>query len=261
MTPTIVVFKWRGTKGYRSDFSANRVNILYAMMKRHYPQMERFLCITDDHAGLRKEIEYYPLWDDWADIPNPTWKDGPSCFRRLKIFDPAFEKIAGPRFCMLDIDVVPVADLTPLFERTEDFVIWRPQMEGVRMCASMVMMDAGAREIVLKYWDPKTSPDLIAQSTEVRGSDQGWIQFCLGDIEAGWTRDDGVYSFRGLGIAEKDPRFAKVPKWMARTSITKKTKQHTLPENARMVIFTGKPDPWDPEAQALAPWLREHYRA
>jgi hypothetical protein len=59
----------------------------------------------------------------------------------------------------------------------------------------------------------------------------------LGKGEATWTRKDGVYSFR------KD--IAKRP-------------GYSLPEDARLVAFHGKIDPWSSRAQHVG-WIKKHY--
>ena len=72
MTPlTIVTFKWK-TPGYRAVFESKHVNILRRMVLRHYPDPVRFVCFTDEPAGLAEGIEAHPLWDDHRRVPNPT---------------------------------------------------------------------------------------------------------------------------------------------------------------------------------------------
>jgi hypothetical protein len=232
------------------------VNTLRRMMRRHYPQLKRFICITDDSDGLDPGIEVYPIWSDHADVPNPTWQDGPSCFRRLKVFDPWFESVAGPRFAMLDIDMVPVADLTPIFERPEPFVIWRPQDPTVSMCASLILMDAGVKPAIWSMFDPAIVSSLTWDRIKYRGSDQGWLQAMLGEVEPGFTaKNDGVYAFCELNAAQSEPR----NRFSHRRELRLRRNPRNLPPNARLVIFTGKPDPWDSAAVRVAPWLRQHY--
>jgi hypothetical protein len=37
-------------------------------------------------------------------------------------------------------------------------------------------------------------------------------------------------------------------------------KKGRLPEDARVVVFWGQPDPWMPEALALSPWIKDHWQ-
>lgn len=234
MTPlTVACFKWH-KPGYRSTFGPETVLVLKSMVARHYPHPHRFVCITDDPKGL-ESIETIPIWSDYADLPAPTGPRNPSCYRRLKLFDPEISGLLGPRFVSLDLDCVLLNDLTPLWHRPEDFVMWGDTNPKTFYNGSMVLMNAGARPKVWTEFDSYHSPRR-AQAAGHFGSDQGWISFCLGPGEARWTKADGVYSYRN------DIR-----------------PTGKLPNNAKAVIWHGRIDPWSPEAQQI-PWVKEHYR-
>jgi hypothetical protein len=233
---SIVVFKW-SKPGYRSNFTSQNVNITRRMVARHYPKPHRFICVTDDPKGLDEGIEYVPLWNDHAEIPNPSWVGGPSCYRRLKVFSSWFKEIAGERFICLDLDMVFTADLTPIFDRTEDFLIWQTGNPNIPFCASMFMMTAGVHSRVWDDFDGRTSPRL-ALTSGMKGSDQAWIAYCLGKKIPGWGLSDGVYSYRDHVM---------------------KSHQSKLPRDARVVIFHGRPDPWEYSALQASPWIREFY--
>lgn len=231
---TVVTFKWRSAPGYRSKFGPEAVFALRRMVRRHYQVDHRFVCITDDPKGLG-DVETIPLWPDHAELVSPHGRQNPSCYRRLKLFDPAIEALLGPRFVCLDLDTVIVADVAPLFHRTEPFVIWGETNPRSFYNGSMFMMTAGARAKVWTEFNPRTSP-MTAKRAGRFGSDQGWISYVLGGGEATWTRADGVYSFR----------------------VHIQPKGDDLPAGARMVMFHGKVDPWDWQGQRLA-WVREHW--
>jgi hypothetical protein len=69
------------------------------------------------------------------------------------------------------------------------------------------------------------------------GSDQGWISHILGQKEATWTKQDGVYSYR----------------------VHIKPNRDQLPANARITMWHGQYDPWGARGQRLA-WVKAHYR-
>lgn len=229
MIESVVVFKWR-TPGYRSKFTAEHVHIMRDMVRRHYPNPHRFICITDDPTGIEPDVEVYPLWDDHKDLLNPTWgKKGPSCYRRLKTFSPEFERIAGKRFVCIDLDMVIVGDLRPLWDRDEEFVMWADPTGIWPYNGSMFMMNAGCRSQVWTDFDPIESPKAAA-ALGYRGSDQAWISYKLGPDEAKWTVYDGVVWCRDVMEANIDRQ--------------------------RVVSFCGPVDPWNsPE-----PWVRRHYK-
>lgn len=236
MPQSVVCFKWKPQlHGYRSTFGPAAVNALRRMVARHYPHPHRFICVTDDPRGLDAGIEVVKLWDDFAQIPSPHGRQNPSCYRRLKAFAPEMASILGERFVWMDLDTVVVGDLVPLFDRPEDFVIWGETDPRSFYNGSMVLMTAGARRQVLDDFNPRTSP-MTAKRAGKFGSDQGWISYRLGPGEATWGREDGVYSYR-VHIHPHGNR---------------------LPDNARVVMFHGKHDPWDARTNQV-PWVREHW--
>lgn len=233
---TFVSWRWRPKSGYRSTFAPDTVYALRAMLQRHYHQPFRFVCVTDRPDEL-PGIETIPLWSDFADVKSPLGGSYPNCYRRLKLFAPDAGALFGPRVVSIDLDMVLVADVTPLFDRPEDFVIWgETDYPGRQWCnGSLWMLRTGTRTAVWSDFDPKTSP-AIAHRAGSRGSDQGWMSYKLGAREAMWGREDGVYSYR-KHIAQQ---------------------QNVLPANARVVAFHGKHDPWTYRSQQIA-WIRQHY--
>lgn len=229
---SVVTFKW-STPGYRSKFTAEHVNIMRAMVRRQYKKPHRFICITDDPKGIDPDIEVFPMWDDFKDIPNPTWgAKGPSCYRRLKVFHSDFERIAGKRFVCIDLDAVIVGDLEPLWDRPEDFVIYREPCGEWPYNGSMFLMTAGCRRQVWDDFDPLKSPR-ETNAAGYRGSDQAWISYRLGSGEAVWDRPE-VIGYRGRDGQATIDQVSK----------------------ASIVMFFGPRDPWDvPDL-----WVRQHYR-
>lgn len=233
---TVVTFLWKPPEGYRSKYTTAHVDVLRRMVRRNYPHPHRFVLITDDPTGLQeRDIEVFELWPDLGNLKNPNGSNNPSCYRRLRLFAPTPGKWLGERFVCVDLDTVIVGDLTPLWDRPEDFVIWKSP--GARLnpyCGSMFMLRTGTRPRVWLDFDEETSPKMT-RAANFFGSDQAWIALCLGPDEATWGPAEGAYSFR--------------------TEIGSKP----LPENARIVFFHGIPDPWDAGPQRR-PWVRRNYR-
>jgi hypothetical protein len=234
---SIVCWKWRPSGAYRSAFGPETVNTLRAMVERHYAKPHRFICVTDDAAGIDPRIEIVPLWSDNAELPNPMGKSMPSCYRRLKAFSKDAEQWFGDRFVSLDLDSVITADMTPVWDRDEDFVIWGDTHPTTPYNGSMFLLRTGSKPQVWDTFDPKTSP-ARGRAAGYFGSDQAWIASCLGPQQPRWGKPDGVYSYR-VDI--------------------KMGGDGSLPKGARIVMFHGTVDPWSGEAQRLG-WVREHYR-
>src|ERR1035437_2040718 len=97
----VVTWKW-SQPGYRSKFLAQHVNVFRNMVKRNYSGPHRFSCITDDASGIDADIRIIPLWNDNAALSNPSFRNGPRCYRRLKAFSAEAADIIGPRFVSLD---------------------------------------------------------------------------------------------------------------------------------------------------------------
>lgn len=232
-----VCFKWTPAPGYRSKFGPDTVNTAWSMIARNYDGPARLFCVTDDPHGISAEVTVVPLWDTFAHMKSPHGIAYPSCYRRLPAFGDAAGKIFGPRFVMLDLDVVVTGLLNPLFDIDDDFKIWGDTARGTPYNGSLVYMLAGARRQVFDTFDPIESPKK-GRALGYIGSDQAWIGACLGPGEKKWTSRDGVFSFRN--------------------EIQRQGGQ--LPPGARIVIFHGAVDPWQPTARAQYRWIREHYR-
>lgn len=236
----VVFWKWKAKNGYRSQFTSKHVNIAASMVRRHYNKPHRINCITDDATDIDKSIRVIPLWSDYRNLRNPSFRSGPSCYCRLKAYSKEAKEIIGPRFVSLDLDMVIVGDMEPVWDREDDFVIWGDtmlQQEGgvPGYNGSMWIMNAGARSQVWETFDPLKSP-MLAHTARRLGSDQGWVTYVLGKGEKMWTTADGVYSWR------KHIRYHN---------------GRQLPTNARIVFFHG--EPWK-EVPPYIPWVREHYK-
>jgi hypothetical protein len=237
----IVTWKWHpGHIGYtpqRVPYSAEHVNIMSAMLGR-YAEKARVICVTDDPAGVK--CKTFPLWNDCSALFNASGVQFPSCYRRLKLFDPATQRAMGikkgDRIISIDLDTVIVGDISLLLARHESFVGWAvPGKNKARVFnGSMFSFDAGAYADVWGDFNAETSPSEAA-SKGFLGSDQAWISMKM-QGQAGWTTDDGVYSY------------------------TRDILPHgSLPRNARIVIFHGKRKPWMEDAQRFD-WVRQNYR-
>lgn len=206
---TVMCSKW-GDK-----YGPEHVNILKSMVKRHLHMDYRFVCVTDDPEGLDCDTlhinDVMPSWE--------TCRDG--CFRRLDLFRPEVSKFLGKRFVSIDVDCVILSDITPLFERGEDFVIWKHPVHRDRYCGSMFMMTAGAR--------PHLAKVKREGNRKFAGTDQAVMADVLGPNEATWDENDGIF--------------------------TKLLIRRHLPSNARIVFYPGNRDPsTDRDSWAVRNW-------
>src|SRR5688572_10392885 len=163
---TVVCWRWQSPVGYRSDFAPATVYALREMVQRHLRLPHRFVCVTDRPEEL-KGIETIRIWEDGAAIPSPFGTHNPSCYRRLKVFAPDAGKVFGERLVSIDLDVVIVKDITPLFETDADFKIWGDREHDRKLWGdngkqwyngSLWMLKTGTRPQVWTEFDPETSP-------------------------------------------------------------------------------------------------------
>jgi len=240
----VVTFKW-DTPGYRSKFDASHVHTLVNMVRRNYHKPFRFTCITDDPTGInRDKVRVLPMWDTFADLASPHRGNNPACYRRLALWAPDAAEVIGPRILCIDLDMVICSDVSPLWDRPEDVVLWADNLNKTTPYnGAMQLIRAGSRPRVFETFDPKTSPALTLKNG-LFGTDQAWISYVLGPNEARWTAADGALSWR---VHCRNNKRGNPPHCAP-----------LLPDAARVVNFHGNEDPW-----ALAPrvpWIAEHYR-
>ena len=229
---TFVCFKWEPVRtGFQlpsvCKYGPLHVNVLRSMLERHVRTPHRLVCVTDDPTGIGPGVEIVPLWDKCRALGG--------CYNRLWVFSREAGRLFGDRFVCIDLDVVLVRDCTSLFARPEPFVInaYNPIMaekNDQRYNGGMFMLKAGARSSVWEKFDPAVTPQEVQADPLTVGSDQAWIRRHLGRDEPRWTNADGVYEARQV--------------------------RHSLPGNARMVLFAGKRDP----SLFPYPWVRAHWR-
>ncbi len=138
----------------------------------------------------------------------------------------------------LDLDVVFVREVTPMFQGSDDFKGWRGvgSYNPVVYNGTMFMFRAGAMQHLWRDFDPATSP-LAANKHRYFGSDQGWISYKLAGSAPGWDQKDGMFSY---------------------SSDVRGSRSH-LPPQARIVSFNGKRKPWEIRTQTVSPWINKHW--
>lgn len=236
-----VCWKWRSDH-YRTKFTAQHVNVLQSMLARHCSLPHRLVCVTDDETDV--EVECHPLWSDMAQLMNPSGFNLPSCYRRLKLFDPdttrAMGVADGEPVVSIDLDVVLTGKVDHLFALDgAQFLGWQGQgsYQPHVYNGSLWMFPAAGLPWMWSEFDPERSP-LATREARFFGSDQGWLSLRLaGPDGRGWDVPQGVYSYaRDLVSAP------------------------ALPDRACVVFFNGKRKPWESSTQCASPWIRKHWR-
>jgi hypothetical protein len=239
----VVLWKWTQA-GFKHVYTAEHVNVMVDMIRRHSRSMTvRVICVTDDPSGIDR-CETFPLWDDHATLNNRSGANLPSCYRRLKLFDPATQEAlkiaAGDRICSLDIDSVIVNDMRPLWSKPQHFVGWAVRgTHHMRVFnGSMWMFTAREHAEVWHDFIPFKSPDDVHRAGYL-GSDQAWLSHKFAKDTA-----CGTWAY---------PFAVSYPREVAR--------RPQLTPGTSIVFFHGKFKPWHERTLREAVWVKEHWRA
>ena len=253
---TFVTWKWRaperkipiepalGKRGFKSE----QVNVLYAMIARHYPRPFRLICITDDADGLDPRIEATPIPQSAAQflsLINPLGERFPNCYCRLWNFSHEAAALLGERIFQIDIDVVITGDLRPLIDRDEDFIGWSDKhFEKNKIAGGAYLLKTGSLKDIWEDFDPVSSP-ARAFAAGFKGSDQGWMSYKIGNRQRATGNGAEIGYWRDAGLVKLNwtQRGARVP-----------------PRGVRLVFTSGVKPPWAKETRAKYPWVREAWK-
>ncbi|MEM8855654.1 MAG: hypothetical protein AAGD34_18265 [Pseudomonadota bacterium] len=244
-TQTIVCMKW-GT-AYGADYA----NTLHNMVLRHTARPLRFVCFTDDAAGLDPAIEPKPLPP--IDLPaSHQWK----AWRKIALTQKDLGDVTG-RFLFIDLDVVVTGTIDDFFDHAPD-----------------------ASYCVIENW---TQPGSGIGNTSVFRLDVGShtevYDTLMADPEGTVARFPNSQTFQSRTISERtfwpapwcvSFKHALVPRFPMNY-----VRPAALPADAKVICFTGYPNPdhardgvwpekvWYKRLRKKirpTPWIAEHWR-
>jgi hypothetical protein len=228
---TFVTWLWTQT-GFRTRYTFETVIEIKRMIAKYYKKPHRFICVTDQEIP---GIETIDLGSRFSELENPTWKNGPSCYRRLIAFSKDAKKYFGSRFVSIDLDTIIMDDITELFDRNEEIVLLSGKSREVPYCGTLWMMNSGCRESVWTRFDPETSPRLT-MAAGLHGSDQAWLGYSLKKNEATWKLGGDIQAF----LEYMEHKTTEKPK-------------------CKIMFFNGKKKPWDLSMRIKYPWIKDYY--
>jgi len=237
----VICFKW-GPK-----YGPETVNTLYSMVQRHLSVPHRFVCFTDDAAGVREEVEIRDLPDLYVPQERQI-----SPWRKVGIFMPGLGGLEG-RTLFLDLDVVVTGPLDDLLTYSDKLAIpenWTQPGQGVGN-SSVFTFDIGKFAYIVERY--KAEVDTLfdhfpnSQTFVSRtAAEHGDLEF----FPPEWIRSFKVNCMPG-GLLN----WVKTP---------------VLPDKARVIAFHGDPKPEDAlkgvypgkwyKTVRPTPWIKEHYR-
>lgn len=141
-------------------FGPDYPNILFDMVRRNLPEgfEGRFICFTDDPAGLDEGIEVRPLP---ADLPG--W------WSKLALFKPGLFS-EGDRIVFLDLDTVITGRIDELCEYRGPFAILRDAFYAEGLQSSVMAWGAGECAEIWNTYEAAGCPQ------DDPGGDQVWIE-------------------------------------------------------------------------------------
>lgn len=244
---TVICMKW-GT-AYGADYA----NILHAMVKRHTARPLRFVCFTDDAAGLAPGIETLPLPPIQLP-PTHQWK----AWRKISLWQRELADLSG-NVLFIDLDVVITGSIDAFFDfkPEETYCVienWSQLGEGIGN-TSVFRLKVGAHAEVYDT--------LMADPAKAVARHRNSQTFASRTISrmVYWPAEWCV-SFKHTLMPSWPMNFVKVA---------------PLPASARVVCFTGYPNPdhardgvwptkrkawWSPLVKHVrpTPWIAEHWR-
>jgi hypothetical protein len=241
---TILTWFWKQPNG-RTAYSAETVNVWADMVRRNLKMPHRIACVTEHPEGIDSDIAIIAPPGDFEDIRLPTWgEDKPQCLRRIAMFRRDAADIFGPRFVAMDMDSIVMGPLDPLFDRDDDFIMFKGTTAHRPYNGSLLMMNAGARPQVHESLTPEGA---IKAGFRYVGSDQAWISSVLGQGEKTWDATDGVHAYNSVRNGNSDTRilfFFGNPKPWDLLSEDRIAKYYRKAGKGRAIVLCGGPATW-----------------
>ena len=228
---TIACMKW-GTR-----YGPQYANHLYASAKRNMAGDFRFICFTEDAAGLDSGIDVQPL--PAIDLPDRVaWTP----WRKLSLWQTPLADITEGDVLVLDLDLLITGPLDDFFSHKpgEYCVIenWTQKGEGVGNTSAFRIPVGRYPEI---YDRVQADPEAVLKSWRI---EQQYISDLIPQQNF-WPRE-WCLSFKHSILPPFPVNWFKTPE---------------LPADARIVAFTGHPDPDEAlEGKWPAPWYKRHYK-
>lgn len=229
-----------------NKFPAFYVNKLYAMVERNLSLPFRFVCFTENGNEIRPEVEIQPLPE--LDLPENIPERG---WRKLTVFAKNFGGLSG-KTLFLDLDVVIVDSIDDFFTYPGDFLIAHDQHRPDRMegNSSVFRFEIGAYPEILEYFEQ----NFEQIRNEVRHEQAYLSREMHKKGKMKFWPDRWVPSFK----------YHCAPSW-----INSWFKAPSIPEDAKIILFHGLPNPpeairgisgkWYRHLQP-SPWIKRYWK-
>ncbi len=240
MNRIVLCVKWG------SKYGPEYVNRLHGMVSRHLNGPFRFVCLTDDAKGVSQAVECMPL--PAVPVPEEAPERG---WKKLGAFSPKLETLKGATILYLDLDIVIVDALAPLFEGKESFSIIRDWYHPLSLIGNSSVFRYSLDLHTGVFEDFCRNGDAIRRKFR---NEQEYLTRYMADAgQLTFWPKQWCCSFRRACLPAWPMNFWRAP---------------ALPADCRIIVFHGEPKP--PEAITgnttlthfflPAPWIAEHWR-
>lgn len=231
MTQTVICMKW-GTR-----YPASYVNCLWSMIQRNTARDTRLVCYTDDPAGIDPAVTTFaiPELKLPPQIANKPW-------RKIGLWRADLEGVSG-NVLFVDLDVVITGSIDGFFDYAPDetFCVienWTQKGKGIGN-TSVYRFRVGAHPEL--YEKLRDEPEAALRDFP---NSQTYISRTISTMKfwpAAWC-----VSFK----------HTLMPAWPLNF-----LQASPLPQTAKIVCFTGKPDPDEArDGNWPAPWYKKPYK-
>ena len=202
------------------------------MVQRNMTRPFRLVCLTDDSEGINSNVDCFPLpeLDLPANAPERGWN------KLTTFIDPLYD-IQG-KTLFLDLDVVIVGNIDPLFDLEGKFYIIRDfvRTDGTGN-SSVYLFEPGAHPDIIEYFRSNFEQIKVEHRNEQEFLSHYLLkQDVLDYWPSSWCRSFKYDCLPGV-----------LGSWFSPSKI---------PEDARIIIFHGNPNPDDAVSGISGKWYR-----
>ena len=214
-------------------YGADYVNRLFGMVSRNLTLPFKFVCFTENSDGIHPNVEIFPLPSLGLpdNIPERGWL-------KLATFQNPLVDLAGTAL-FLDLDVVIVDNIDCFVEFDAEFAICFDEKKKKEKIgnSSVYKFNIGSHEDVLKYF--QNDFDKVKDSYR---NEQAYLSDKINEknILTFWPKD-WTPSFKYHCI----PKFP-FNLWQ----------EPSIPKGAKIILFHGKPEPYEAEKGISGKWYR-----
>jgi hypothetical protein len=228
VSQTVICIKWG------SRYGADYVNRLLSMIRRQSARDTRLVCFTDNDIGIDPAVTVWPLPD--INIPeHVAWLP----WRKISLWQAPLADLAGD-ILFLDLDVVVTGSIDVFFDyKPGCFCVAENWTQPGQKIGNTSCYRFPVGDHAYIFDDFNRNPEAVLARYRV---EQHYISDVISDMHF-WP-SDWCLSFK----------HSLMPAWPLNFFYTP-----SLPETARVIAFTGKPDPdeaVDGVWPVKAPWKR-----